>query len=216
MFTGIVEEIGTVLAVFDGKIVIEASKVLEQKALSGASIAVNGVCLTVADSSFGKFTADVMPETLRRTNLGKLLAGSRVNLERAMAADGRFGGHIVSGHIDGTGTVESLTAEGNAVWLTVSCPQELLRFILPRGSIAVDGVSLTAAKVGDSYFKVSLIPHTRQETTLLNHKAGDTVNLETDIIGKYVQRLMICGNCAQNQSESKQKLSYEFLIENGF
>lgn len=216
MFTGIVEEIGTVLAVFDGKIEIKASKVLEQKALSGASIAVNGVCLTVADSSLGKFTADVMPETLRLTNLGKLSAGSRVNLERAMAADGRFGGHIVSGHIDGTGTIESLVAEENAVWLTVNCPQSLLRYILPRGSIAIDGVSLTAAKVSDSYFRVSLIPHTRRETTLLHHKVGDMVNLETDIIGKYVERLMICGNSAQNQTESKKKLSYEFLIENGF
>lgn len=216
MFTGIVEEVGTVLAVSGGKIVIKATKVLEQKALSGASIAVNGVCLTVADSSSGKFTADVMPETFRLTNLRKLSAGSRVNLERAMAADGRFGGHIVSGHIDGTGTVESLIAEGNAVWLTVNCPQDLLRYILPRGSIAIDGVSLTAAEVGDSYFKVSLIPHTRQETTLLNHKAGDLVNLETDIIGKYVERLMKYGSSAEKNEESKEKLSYEFLIENGF
>lgn len=216
MFTGIVEEVGTVLAVADGKLVIKASKVLEQKALSGASIAVNGVCLTVSDSSSGKFTADVMPETLRLTNLGKLSVGSCVNLERAMAADGRFGGHIVSGHIDGTGTVESLIAEGNAVWLTVNCPQNLLRYILPHGSIAIDGVSLTAARVGESYFKVSLIPHTRQETTLLNHKVGDLVNLETDVIGKYVERLMMYGNSVQNQPEVKKKLSYEFLIENGF
>lgn len=214
MFTGIVEEIGVVLAVFGGKIEIKAAKVLEQNALSGASIAVNGVCLTVADSSAGKFTADIMPETLRLTNLGKLSAGSRVNLERAMAADGRFGGHIVSGHIDGTGTVERLVVEKNAVWLTVNCPQNLLRYILPRGSIAIDGVSLTAANVGDAYFKVSLIPHTRRETTLLQYKAGDVVNLETDIIGKYVERLMRGGDSAQDRAESK--ISYEFLVENGF
>lgn len=216
MFTGIIEEVGTVLSAANGKLVIKASKVLEQKALSGASIAVNGVCLTVADSSAGKFTADVMPQTMRLTNLGKLSAGSRVNLERAMAADGRFGGHIVSGHIDGTGTVESIIAEGNAVWLTVNCPQELLRYILPRGSIAVDGVSLTAANVADDSFRVSLIPHTRQETTLLNHKVGDLVNLETDVIGKYVERLMTFGNSAQNQTKAKKRLSYEFLVENGF
>lgn len=216
MFTGIVEEVGTVLALSAGKITIKASKVLEQKALSGSSIAVNGVCLTVAGSSAGSFTADIMPQTLRLTNLGKLSVGSNVNLERAMAADGRFGGHIVSGHIDGTGTVESLTPEGNAVWLTVACSADLLRYILPRGSITIDGVSLTAAEVGDSYFKVSLIPHTRQETTLLNHKVGDVLNLETDIIGKYVERLLKFDNEKQPESGCKKKLSYEFLAENGF
>lgn len=215
MFTGIVEEIGTVSALSGGKITVKASKVLEQKELSGSSIAVNGVCLTVASSSADSFTADIMPQTLRLTNLGKLSVGSKVNLERAMAADGRFGGHIVSGHIDGTGTVASVTPEGNAVWLTVDCSQDLLRYILPRGSITIDGVSLTAAEVGDSYFKVSLIPHTRQETTLLNHKIGDMVNLETDIIGKYVERLMSFEN-NQAKPESKKKLSYEFLAENGF
>jgi riboflavin synthase len=193
LFTGIVEEIGQVKQLrsgatqcaleLTGQIVLENTKI-------GDSIAVNGVCLTVTHLTEHSFTADVMPETLRRSNLGDLKPGSFVNLERAMAADGRFGGHIVSGHIDGTGKIQSMQPEGNATLVTISAAPGLLRYIVEKGSIAIDGISLTVAKISHSDFTVSLIPHTGAETTLLRHKPGETVNLETDIIGKYVEKLM--------------------------
>ena len=189
MFTGIIEELGTIRKVGPGNLELAAHTVLEGTKL-GDSIAVNGVCLTVTALSPTGFTADVMPETFRRTGLGGLHPGSQVNLERAMAADGRFGGHIVTGHIDGTGTVRSLRREGNAVWVTISASPELLAGIVEKGSIAIDGISLTVAAVTDQDFSVSIIPHTGAQTTLLDRKAGDTVNLETDILGKYVARLL--------------------------
>ena len=192
MFTGIVEEMGTVRRLNQApnrcELELTASKVLEGTAI-GDSIAVNGVCLTVVRMGEDHFTADVMPETLRRSNLGQLKTGSKVNLERAMAADGRFGGHIVAGHIDGTGTIRSMQPEGNAVLVTISAAPELLRYVVEKGSIAIDGVSLTIAYVDDSCFKVSVIPHTGEETILLKKKPGDTVNLECDLIGKYVEKL---------------------------
>ena len=193
MFTGIVEEKGTVkhisLAGISGSIAIRARKVVEGTRI-GDSIAVNGVCLTVVSLQPDGFTADVMAETIRRTGLGNCQPGDQVNLERAMAADGRFGGHSVAGHIDGVGTIRAAVPEGNAVWITIDAPPQILRYIVEKGSIAIDGISLTVAYVDESVFKVSVIPHTAAETTLLSKKAGDIVNLENDIVGKYIEKLM--------------------------
>lgn len=193
MFTGIVEEKGNVRGVSVsgpwGRLTIGASTVLEGTR-EGDSIAVNGVCLTVTRLARGEFTADVMAETMRRTNLGLLRHGDQVNLERAMAAGGRFGGHIVSGHVDGTGTILNMAREGNAVWITIEAPAAVAELIVEKGSITIDGISLTVAEAGGRAFCVSVIPHTGSETTLLAKRAGDTVNLESDIIGKYVKKLL--------------------------
>lgn len=221
MFTGIIEEIGEIANIRYGAksavLSIKAQTVMEHTKL-GDSIAVNGVCLTVTGITGNGFTADVMAETLRRTGFSGLSTGSRVNLERAMAADGRFGGHIVSGHIDGTGTVTSLVREDNAVWVTIQTEADILKYIVEKGSIAIDGISLTVAYVDDTCFKVSIIPHTASETTLLSRKPGDTVNLENDIIGKYVGRLMGYGfgtekNCS---GKEEQGLSMDVLMKYGF
>ena len=209
MFTGIIEELGTVERVGAGRITVRAQRVLEGTRL-GDSIAVNGVCLTVTHLTGAGFTADVMPETLRRSSLGQLRPGSRVNLERAMAADGRFGGHIVSGHIDGMGQILALRDEGNAVWITIAAPPELLRGIVEKGSVAIDGVSLTVVAVTDQDFSVSIIPHTGGQTTLLHRRPGEQVNLETDIIGKYVFRLLA------PERASKGGITREFLTQYGF
>mgnify|MGYP002853830505 FL=1 len=212
MFTGIIEEIGLLKNVSlqgkSGSLEISAEKVLEGTHV-GDSIAVNGVCLTVTKLSSGSFCADVMAETLRRSALGKLVAGSSVNLERAMAANGRFGGHIVSGHIDGTGIISKMQKEENAVWVHVSADKEILNLIVEKGSIAIDGISLTVAAVNESEFSVSIIPHTSKETTLLSKKAGDIVNLENDIVGKYVQKLL--GQSSRNADESAEKKDDKFL-----
>ena len=212
MFTGIVEECGTVLGVLkngvSGSVQIQASTVLEGTK-TGDSIAVNGVCLTVTKLTKSSFTADVMAETFRRTNLGNLGKNSRVNLERAMAADGRFGGHIVSGHIDGTGIISRIKEEGNAVWIYISAPQTILNLIVEKGSVAVDGISLTVAAVSDKEFAVSVIPHTRENTALSGKKTGAVVNLENDIIGKYVQKLTgtaQINESSETQSERDKKL----------
>ena len=193
MFTGIVEEMGRIHSIAMGTksavLTIEAETVLEGTKI-GDSIAVNGVCLTVTSLQGRCFSADVMAETLRRSSLGRLSRGSRVNLERAMAADGRFGGHMVAGHIDGTGTVLSMRREDNAVWVEIGTSEKILRYIIEKGSIAIDGISLTVAGLTDNGFSVSVIPHTGQETTLLQKKAGDVVNLENDLVGKYVERLL--------------------------
>lgn len=216
MFTGIIEETGTVKSVVKGKLsavlTIEADKVLEGTRV-GDSIAVNGVCLTATSIAGKAFQADVMAETLRRSSLGTLGRGSRVNLERAMAADGRFGGHIVSGHIDGTGTVLSLKQEDNAVWVEIQAPPEILRLIVEKGSIAIDGISLTVATVGEQSFSVSVIPHTGQETTLLQKKPGEVVNLENDVIGKYVERLL---HFSGQKEQKKSNITMDFLAKNGF
>lgn len=215
MFTGIIEEIGTVKTVEQGsqsaRLTIQASLVLEGTKL-GDSIAVNGVCLTVTKLHAGTFTADVMAETMRRSSLGKLKKGSHVNLERAMAADGRFGGHIVAGHVDGTGTIEKLAREDNAVWVHVSASPKILRYVIEKGSITIDGISLTVAGVDDKGFQVSVIPHTGKETTLLSKKAGDIVNLECDVIGKYVEKLLK----PDNEVPEKTGITMEFLRSNGF
>lgn len=193
MFTGIIEEVGRIRAIerqaVSARLTIAASKVLSDVHL-GDSIAVNGVCLTV--TSFGRdyFCADVMHETLNRSSLGALGVKSPVNLERAMLAGGRFGGHIVSGHIDGTGTIREVRRDGNAVWYTIQASEPILRLIVEKGSIAIDGISLTVARVDRVSFSVSIIPHTLQETALAVKRAGDIVNLENDCIGKYVAKLM--------------------------
>ena len=193
MFTGIVEEIGAVRAVVSGgewgSLSIGARRVLEDTR-RGDSIAVNGVCLTAASFDSGCFYADVMPETLKRSNLARLPAGSPLNLERAMTAGGRFGGHIVSGHIDGTGTIVSIVRDGNALWYTVRSDTFILRRIIEKGSIAIDGVSLTVARVRDQDFCVSLIPHTAFCTTLGTLRPGCVVNLENDCVGKYIEKFM--------------------------
>lgn len=215
MFTGIVEELGTIRSLQRGKhsvvLSIGAHTVLSDLKI-GDSVAVNGVCLTATSRDPGGFTADVMHETLNRSSLGALSVGSRVNLERAMAADGRFGGHIVSGHIDGTGTITAVRPDDNAVWYTVSASPELLRYIVEKGSITIDGISLTVASVTETGFSVSAIPHTAAVTTLGEKRVGDTVNLETDIIGKYVEKLLRPGPEQQPQS----RITWEFLAENGF
>ena len=216
MFTGIVEEIGTVRRVLpgqnDGSIDIKAQLVLEGTSV-GDSISVNGVCLTVTALTGDGFTADVMPETLRRSNLGALQSGDPVDLERAMAADGRFGGHIVSGHIDGVGVITRQRREGIATWITISAPPGILRYIVEKGSIAIDGISLTVAAVTDRDFSVSLIPHTGGQTVLLKKKPGDRVNLENDIVGKYVERLLAP---AAPEPVSESGITLDFLREHGF
>ena len=218
MFTGIIEEKGKIRKVLSGKesgsVEIKASVVLEGTKI-GDSIAVNGVCLTVTSLKADGFTADVMPETLRRTNLGKLSIGAEVNLERAMAAGGRFGGHMVSGHIDGTGVIKSLKPEGNAVWVSINAAPDILHLIVEKGSICIDGISLTVAYVDDEEFRVSIIPHTGSETTLLAKKAGDIVNLENDIVGKYIEKLINPYSPTQ-EPEKKSGLTMEMLSEYGF
>lgn len=193
MFTGIVEEVGAVRGVVSGSqwgsITIGARKVLEGTN-PGDSIAVNGVCLTVTNLMSDGFTADVMAETMRRSNLGLLKAGQSVNLERAMAANGRFGGHIVSGHVDNLGEIVEIRREGNAHWVTLSAPEDILALVVEKGSIAMDGVSLTVAARTDKTFSVSLIPTTAKDTTLLQKSVGAKINLETDIVGKYVSHLL--------------------------
>ena len=221
MFTGIVEEIGTIRKIDKGvsscSITVQADKVLHGSQV-GDSIAVNGVCLTATGISGNIFTADVMPETLRRSGLGQLTGGSRVNLERAMAAGGRFGGHI-----DGTGTIRELKREDNAVWVTIDCSPKILRYIIEKGSIAIDGISLTVAYVDDTCFKVSIIPHTAGETTLLDGKPGKVVNLENDVVGKYVEKLLMPykgddtdEKLSNGNASDRSGLDMKFLAENGF
>ena len=215
MFTGIVEELGTIRSIRRGAasavLSIGAEAVLSDLRI-GDSVAVNGVCLTATGVDGSGFTADVMHETLQRSSLGALGPGSRVNLERAMAADGRFGGHIVSGHIDGTGTIAERRRDDNAVWYTVSAPPALLRYIVEKGSVAIDGISLTVASVEADRFSVSVIPHTAAVTLLGAKGPGDVVNLETDIIGKYVERLLR----PADTPAARSGISLEFLAENGF
>ncbi|WP_283171095.1 riboflavin synthase [Curtanaerobium respiraculi] len=220
MFTGIIEEIGTVERVLSGaragSITIAAARVLED-AHAGDSIAVNGACLTVTSFDARSFTADVMPETLRRTGLGQLHAGDPVNLERAMAADGRFGGHIVSGHIDGTGRIARIAREQNARILRIETTPAICSLIVEKGSIAIDGTSLTVATVERDAFTVSIIPHTVEATALLRKPVGTVVNLENDIVGKYVQKLIAPGTAPPTPSPpGKSGLTLDYLQANGF
>jgi riboflavin synthase len=216
MFTGIIEETGSVASVAKGaksaRLTIEASKVFGDLKL-GDSVAVNGVCLTVAELGGKKFLADVMNETLNRSNLGDLQFGSKVNLERAMPSNGRFGGHIVSGHIDGIGQITKRVRDDNAVWITVSAPHGIMRYIVEKGSIAIDGISLTVARAEESGFSVSVIPHTGKETTLLSKSIGDTVNLENDIVGKYIDKFI---NINKSDTKQENSITLEFLERSGF
>ena len=206
MFTGLIEEQGRVLTPpRNGKLSLAASKVTEGLAL-GDSIAVNGVCLTVSAFSGQRFTADVMPETLHRSNLGELRTGSLVNLERAIPATGRFGGHFVSGHIDGVGSLLSVRPEGNALIFSIRAAPELLRGIVEKGSVAIDGISLTVVEVTETLFSVSVIPHTAAVTTLAGKRTGDRLNLETDMIGKYVLRALSLSQPSNNTSVNESLL----------
>lgn len=206
MFTGLIEEQGRVLtSPRNGKLSLAASKVTEGLSL-GDSIAVNGVCLTVSAFSGQRFTADVMPETLHRSNLGELRTGSLVNLERALPATGRFGGHFVSGHIDGVGSLLSVRPEGNALIFSIRAAPELLRGIVEKGSVAIDGISLTVVEVTETLFSVSVIPHTAAVTTLAGKRPGDRLNLETDMIGKYVLRALSLSQPSNNTSVNESLL----------
>ena len=212
MFTGIVEEIGTVKKIARGQkayLEIQADRIFSDIHI-GDSIAVNGVCLTVTGFSGKVFTADVMNETFSRSSLGSLKAGSHVNLERAMSANGRFGGHIVSGHIDGTGKIINIKKDGNAVWYKISADENIIKYTVEKGSIAIDGISLTVARVERDNFSVSIIPHTSEETILSEKKPGDTVNLENDIIGKYVERFL------NFDKTEKSDITRDFLAKYGF
>lgn len=212
MFTGIIEETGTVCSVRKGGcsavVTISAAAVLDNLK-QGDSVSVSGVCLTVISLSDGSFSADAMHETIERSNLRNLNVGSMVNLERAMPINGRFGGHIVSGHIDGTGAIRDVRKDENAIWFTVRTSAAILRYVVEKGSIAMDGISLTVAGVSEHDFSVSVIPHTVKNTTLWEKRVGDTVNLENDCIGKYVEKLL----CAPSQHSG---ISKEFLFQNGF
>mgnify|MGYP002802842084 FL=1 len=215
MFTGIVEEKGQAEGIQRGKqsavLTIRAKTVLEGTKI-GDSIAVNGVCLTVTSLLSDRFSADVMHETLDRSALAGLRRGSLVNLERAMAADGRFGGHIVAGHIDGTGRITRIKRDDNAVWYTIQAAPQLLRYIVEKGSIAMDGISLTVARLEETAFSISAIPHTVAQTVLQNRREGDLVNLETDIIGKYVEKLLT----PAPETPASGGLTRDFLARHGF
>lgn len=206
MFTGIVEELGKIESISTGKIVVAANKAIEGTVL-GDSIAVNGVCLTVISINGNKLAFETMPETHRRTNLGLLKSGDEVNLERALAAGGRMGGHFVQGHVDGTGQIQALTSDGAATIIRFKAPKELMRYIVMKGFIAVDGTSLTVVDCDTGSFSVSLVGYTKQHTILGKKKASDTVNLEVDILAKYVENLI---------KGEKSNISMNMLAEHGF
>lgn len=218
MFTGIIETVGTVKRIVHGaksaSLEIEAPQILDDVKV-GDSIATNGVCLTATSVTAQTFTADVMHETLERSSLGALTAGSHVNLERAMAANGRFGGHFVSGHIDATGTVARIERDDTAIWYTIDAAPEVLRYVVEKGSIAIDGISLTVARVSDTSLSVSTIPHTNQQTTLPERACGDVVNLECDVIAKYIEKLLGLAPTTGSDGQGSA-ITMEFLAENGF
>jgi riboflavin synthase len=191
MFTGLVADKGTVRGVHDGRIEIDTA--LAAQLAAGDSIAVNGVCLTAVEPHVDGFAADVMPETLRRSSLGPLEAGDEVNLELPLRAGDRLGGHVVQGHVDATGTIEDVRAEGSSRVVRIAASPELLRYVVEKGSIAVDGVSLTVSAVDEAAFEVSLIPETLERTTLGDARPGATVNLEVDVLAKYVEKLVTRG-----------------------
>ena len=212
MFTGIIEEIGIIKAVRHGarssQITVGAQKVLEDVKV-GDSVNTNGVCLTVTSFGHDHFTLDVMPETLRRTTFNALKPGSAVNLERALRLMDRLGGHLVSGHIDGTGKIGRRWDEDNAVWFNILADAKLLRYIVEKGSVAIDGISLTVTFADLQSFSVSIIPHTRDVTTLMDKKPGDLLNIECDIIAKYIEKLNSTGG-------HESKIDIDFLTKNNF
>ena len=220
MFTGIIEEMGIVKSIKSKVITIEANKIFDDLKL-GDSVAVNGTCLTVSSFSNKIFNADITSETLSRTNLGDLKSGFKVNLERALTLNGRLGGHIVSGHIDGVGIIKNISKKSEDIELVIEVPTNLMKYIIEKGSVAVDGISLTIAKVDNNKnnFSVAIIPHTLKETVLYYKKAGDKVNIENDIIGKYVERLLSFNDFNFNNETNNKKnsnINMEFLIKNGF
>lgn len=214
MFTGIVEEIGTVSTIQQGsnslRMSIRCTKVLKDIKM-GDSIAVNGVCLTASDISGSQFSADVMPETVKATTLHSLRTGSRVNLERAMAANGRFGGHFVSGHVDGTGEVLSVRQKENAVYMEIGLAANLLKYFIPKGSVTVDGTSLTVFGVTEKGFILSLIPVTHEDTILGRKRSGDKVNVECDMLAKYIEQLV-----TTKKGNPTGGLTMDTLVNSGF
>ena len=217
MFTGIIEEIGIVKSIKSKVITIEANKIFDDLKL-GDSVAVNGTCLTISSFSNKIFNADITTETLSRTNLGDLKSGFKVNLERALTSNGRLGGHIVSGHIDGVGIIKNISKSENDIILKIEVSANLMKYIIEKGSVAVDGISLTVAKVDSNKnnFSVAIIPHTLKETVLYYKKSGDKVNIENDIIGKYVEKLLTFNNCNNEKNNKNSNINMEFLIKNGF
>ncbi|MGM9539593.1 riboflavin synthase [Anaerovibrio sp.] len=222
MFTGIIEEVGRVKAIGNGVLQVAASRVLENVQL-GDSIAVNGICLTVTEFGGGSFRADVMPETIRRTSLAELKIGSPVNLERALTLSSRLGGHIVSGHIDGVGRIVSMKDDGNAILMKVAADADILHYIVEKGSVALDGISLTVAAVTDRDFTVSLIPHTRQVTNLGSKGEGSRINIENDVVGKYVEKMLQPKENAQNAQNMQNNgqseaggITMDLLLRSGF
>ncbi|MBK5240468.1 riboflavin synthase [Clostridium sp.] len=215
MFTGLIEEIGEIKLIQKGaksaRITIKAEKILQDTKV-GDSVSTNGVCLTVTEFNKDSFSVDVMAETIRNSNLGKLKPGSRVNLERALKLSDRLGGHMVSGHIDGIGTVVDTYKEENATWVSIQTTVDILKYIVHKGSITIDGISLTVAYVDESEFKVSIIPHTKDETTLVIKHTGDEVNLECDMLAKYVEKLLKYNEAPKE----KKSMTIDFLTTNGF
>ena len=219
MFTGIIEEIGKIKSIERHansiKLTVSANKIMSDMHI-GDSIATNGICLTVTSFDSSSYTVDVMPETMMMTNFKNLKVNDAVNLERALPANGRLGGHIVSGHIDGIGTIIRKYNDDKAIRMSLSTSPAILELIVKKGSIAIDGISLTVTDVDSTSFSVSIIEHTQGETTLTSKKIGDTVNLENDVIGKYVQK-MFAGSRGNADSDNINKgISLDFLESNGF
>lgn len=217
MFTGIIEEIGTIKEILvlhnTAVITVSADRVLEGTDI-GDSIAVNGVCLTVSTLGNGCFSADATPETFSRTSIGFLRKGDNVNLERALSADGRFGGHIVMGHVDGRGKIMGITRDENSIWISIKAGLEIMRYIVMKGSVAVDGISLTVAGTSPEGFTVAVIPHTADVTTVRYMKSGDAVNLETDVVGKYMENFIYPEEQGKREGITMEKLTrYGFAEE---
>lgn len=215
MFTGIIEEMGIVKSIKNSAITIEADKIFDDLKL-GDSVAVNGTCLTISSFSNKIFKADITLETLSRTNLGDLKSGFKVNLERALTLSKRLGGHIVSGHIDGVGIIKNISKNDRDIILKIEVPMSLMKYIIEKGSVAIDGISLTVAEVNKNIFSIAIIPHTFKETILYYKKEGDKVNIENDIIGKYVEKLLQFNNCDNEKNNKNSNINMEFLIKNGF
>jgi len=212
MFTGIIEETGIIKSIAHGarssQLTVAACIVVGDMK-TGDSISTDGICLTVIGFSAREFTVDVMPETLRRTNLKDLHAGSIVNLERALRLSDRIGGHLMTGHVDGIGKIERIWEEDNAVWLRIHAGDEIVRYIVEKGSVGIDGISLTVARTGNRWFDVSVIPHTQKMTSLIQKSKSESVNIECDIIAKYIEKL-------NQPGISGTKIDLEFLAKHGF
>lgn len=214
MFTGIVEEVGEVCAINKGgkscSLKIKAKKILEDMEI-GHSICTNGVCLTVTSFHKGQFTLDVTPETMERTNLKELSIGDLVNLERALSLNSRLGGHIVLGHVDGIGIIESMRKEENGIFIKVKAPSNILKYVVEKGSITIDGISLTVVSLDNKSFTVCIIPHTKEETTLIHKKTGDNINLESDIMAKYIEKILL-----KESKKEESEVNLDFLSKYGF